>query len=331
MRYITSLIVCCLAAVHLGAPGHAGEPVDDSAVMHGLRHFYWFWEPVPPQLLHDEELHRRLEERGDPEALFLLAILLDDALEPVQAAAPDRAVVLLERAAARDYAPAKATLGDKLLRGDGLETDVERGRALVTAAVASDDAVGHLVEGMAYIEGTPPYERDLSAADAAMKRALAAGHPHAHYHLGLLARARGDAEAAWRHLRAGAKLGDPKAMDQLAVMLWREDGSQAARIAALGWAERVVTRHPHPRPRYNYARMLAEHYGGNIPEEVEELLMSAADGGVVDAIYLRGVLHVTGAFASSDPELGHGLLREAAAAGHHQAMRAVQQHSHPPG
>lgn len=68
-------------------------------------------------------------------------------------------------------------------------------------------------------------------------------HPDIKYRqLGLLARDRGDYEAAWKHLQRAASFADKAAQGALAEMLWKGEGRAADRAAAYAWMDLAAER-----------------------------------------------------------------------------------------
>lgn len=137
-----------------------------------------------------EELRRReavrdvavRAEKGDAEALYQLSTLHERGYDSIPRDSL-RAISLLRQSAEAGYPPAANMLGYKLMRGDGVKTDVTEGLKWIECAAEAGDGKALSNIGYLYLHGEG-VERDEEKAAYWLERAADAGIASAQSMLG---------------------------------------------------------------------------------------------------------------------------------------------------
>ena len=216
---------------------------------------------------------RRLSDAGDAEAKNGLAALLEHGFEG-QPADPQRAMVLMQEAAAAGSDAARMNLGMRQLMNEVPGDDAE---AVAMLNQITNEDLQEIVSwqlGRAYLFGQG-VEQDLARGTRLMAVAVEADPENADARF-LLGRAyqngwgvTPDQQAAFEHLKVAADAGDERAQWQVGMMLLNGEG---------------VGRNPTQARRY----VTASAEGGHVPGMISMAVMYAlGEGGAVDATKSR--------------------------------------------
>jgi TPR repeat protein len=208
---------------------------------------------------------------GDPEAAYILGLVLDGRLDPSWKS-PSSSIEWLERSAGRDYAPAMRELAMRYEKGDGgveqseskalqwfhkaaqlgdaralggLATRAENARDYERAlqwrqdAVQRGDASSINALGLYYFHGWGGLERDDKRAAELFREAMEKDIPSAAGNLGwMMAEGRGvprDERQGMELITLAARAGDPVAMARLARLNETDRGAPANDAQATLW------------------------------------------------------------------------------------------------
>jgi TPR repeat protein len=156
------------------------------------------------------ELYEPNAKAGDAEAMFRLAIAIDEVDEVL-------AEDWMRRSAEAGYAPALLTVASRLDSVDSRPEDVKTAVALLTRAADAGESEGRYLLGRLLLEGRARAGvlQDRATALGHMRRAAECGHVEAQLELGKALsfeslRSEDEVEAA-RWFRAAAALGNPEA------------------------------------------------------------------------------------------------------------------------
>lgn len=254
-------------------------------------------------------IHRRAERWEEAETWFRRGIAGGDDVAAVNLAGmlrhlgrEEESRGLLEEAAGRGHADAMETLARRSFSAERWE-DAERWFRRTVEAEGDERPAAITCVGVLLDMRDEPEE-----AEPWLRRALDLGDAHAAYHLGLIARRRGDTDEAIRLLRQAVdELGDAESANQLGVTLNERDPQEAAALY-----ERAA-RDGHVVAARNLGWLLEEHDCDAAIPWFEQ----AAESGDRYAMTSLGLIRLD----AGDAEAAEALWRRAADAGEEVAMR----------
>lgn len=284
-------------------------------------------ETDPPAAL---ALAEGLAGTGEPDALNLLAVLLREPVDGIQAD-PLRARALLERAIEGGSDAARLNLAAEMLWNDD-PSDDPRGFALVSAI----DLDGPLAAPAGYLTGRALLfglgaPQDLARGSALMERAAEADPDNADAQF-LAARAfedgwgrPADPERAYEYMRRAADLEEPRAQWRVGMMLLNGNGVPTNPELAYRFVRRSGEAGYGPG-QISTAVMLAIGQGvESDPAQARLWYKRAAEEGSAHALRGLGMMLLTGEGGPLQPEVGAAYLALAAEAGDALAVELRRQ------
>lgn len=271
-----------------------------------------------------------LAAQGDNEAVNAVAIILYDPPDGIPAD-PVRAVRLWEQAIANGSDAARLNLATRLLLNDEPGDDA---RAVALLQAVEEAELRRLTDyplGRAYLFGDG-VEQDLERGSRLMMRAVEARPENIGARF-LMGRAYQngwgipvDLAAAYRHLKAAADGGDPRAQWNVGMALLNGEGVSANPILAHQYV-RASAEGGDVSGMISMAVMLAVGQGVSPdPPEARRWYRRAAETGSAHALRGLGAMLLTGEGGQADAVTGAAYLGLAAKAGDTIAQRMLQVH-----